>query len=155
MGREAALLGWLLAAAALCGCGASDNSDDKRGAAVPDAGSPGDAGQDGLADDEQDLGADVGGVDAADSGGGCAEPVEECNGLDDDLDGLTDEGFDEDDDGWTVCAGDCDDGQADVHPGATEVPCNGLDDDCDPTTPDGEDADGDGVSACGGGLRRP
>ena len=37
---------------------------------------------------------------------------------------------DEDEDGYTVEAGDCDDGDPEVHPGAEEN-CNGLDDDCD------------------------
>src|SRR5262245_61383711 len=32
--------------------------------------------------------------------------------------------------GFTTTRDDCDDGAADVHPGAAEV-CNGLDDDCD------------------------
>ncbi|MFN7147557.1 MAG: MopE-related protein, partial [Myxococcota bacterium] len=48
--------------------------------------------------------------------------------------------------------GDCDDGDADVHPGALER-CNGVDDDCDDATDEGDlpdeptwhrDADGDG-----------
>jgi len=37
---------------------------------------------------------------------------------------------DDDGDGWTTCASDCDDANALVHPGAGEA-CNGVDDDCD------------------------
>jgi streptogramin lyase len=37
---------------------------------------------------------------------------------------------DEDHDGFDACAGDCDDGDPAVHPGATET-CNRIDDDCD------------------------
>ena len=36
-----------------------------------------------------------------------------------------------DQDGYTVCQGDCDDSDAAVNPGATEVPYNGKDDNCD------------------------
>ncbi|MFH1466771.1 MAG: right-handed parallel beta-helix repeat-containing protein [Pseudomonadota bacterium] len=50
---------------------------------------------------------------------------------------------DDDGDGVARSAGDCDDGQAGVHPGATEVIYNGMDDDCDPATAD-DDLDGDG-----------
>lgn len=63
------------------------------------------------------------------------------NGLDDDCDGLVDEGGDEDSDGdgWTVAAGDCCDNPvtcmaedpSKVNPGAIEVSGNGIDDDCD------------------------
>lgn len=90
--------------------------------------------------------------------------LERCNGLDDDCDGLVDEGAepstwypDSDDDGHgdplapvTACdpppghlptANDCDDTDPDVHPGALEVACNGLDDDCD----DAIDLDDDDV----------
>ena len=108
--------------------------------------------------------------------------TETCNGIDDDCDGLIDdeddavEGTgpfyrDADEDGFgdpeqtvSACeapegyvdeATDCDDGNAGVHPEATEV-CNGLDDDCDGLRDDEDDevggtttfwidTDGDGV----------
>ena len=99
--------------------------------------------------------------------------VEVCNDIDDNCDGLIDEGLlesfyeDADGDGYGTDAtveacelpsgyaaesDDCDDTNADVNPDATEV-CNGLDDDCDgDTDPDDSsdagtwwiDADGDG-----------
>ena len=98
--------------------------------------------------------------------------TEICNGVDDNCDGLIDNGIsyttyytDADGDGYgtgtgvSLCSnpgagystqnGDCNDGNADVHPGATEV-CNGLDDNCDGQIDEGvkstfyADADGDG-----------
>ena len=100
---------------------------------------------------------------------------ESCNGADDDCDGATDEGLtystwyqDADGDGYgeaststSDCSqpsgyaatdDDCDDGEASVNPGATEL-CNGVDDDCDGDTDEDDasdattwylDADGDG-----------
>ena len=44
------------------------------------------------------------------------------------------------DDGYLTTGGDCDDGDADVHPGAEES-CNGLDDDCDGETDDADAVD--------------
>jgi hypothetical protein len=38
---------------------------------------------------------------------------------------------DADGDGYTVADGDCDDTNADIHPGATETPGDGVDSNCD------------------------
>ncbi len=57
--------------------------------------------------------------------------LEVCDGIDQDCDGVADNGFDTDLDGYTTCQGDCDDGNPSINPGATEVPGNGADDDCD------------------------
>lgn len=65
------------------------------------------------------------------------------DGLDNDCNGLTDDSYDLDGDGWTVCEGDCCDEAgiacADpilVNPGAFEFIGNSVDDDCDPGTSD-------------------
>ena len=44
---------------------------------------------------------------------------------------------------------DCDDGNQDVNPGASEL-CNGIDDDCDVDVDEGYDVDGDGWTTCAG-----
>jgi hypothetical protein len=61
---------------------------------------------------------------------------------------LAQEGTDEDQDGFTVEAGDCDDRDPEVHPGAPER-CNGVDDDCNGTTDEGNP---EGGNTCATGL---
>ncbi len=63
-------------------------------------------------------------------------------------------GIDRDGDGVCSASGDCDDGSADVYPGAPEL-CDGLNNDCDDAAwpdplPDETDPDGDGTLACEG-----
>ena len=75
--------------------------------------------------------------------------MEVCNLADDDCDQAVDEGFDQDGDGWTICAGDCNNVNAQIHPGVAET-CNGIDDDCDSLIDEGgfPDTDGDGQVDC-------
>jgi len=74
---------------------------------------------------------------------------EVCNGIDDNCNGTVDEGFDQDGDGFTSCGGDCDDANPAIHPGAPEV-CNGIDDNCNTAIDEAVDQDGDGYLGCGG-----
>jgi hypothetical protein len=81
------------------------------------------------------------------------------NGVDDDCNPATPDSSctDLDGDGYgspasATCAHpqlDCNDGNAAVNPGATEVPGNGLDDDCNAATSDCKDLDGDGYGSPG------
>jgi len=67
---------------------------------------------------------------------------------DNDCDGEVDEGTelgDDDGDGFSEAAGDCDDENPDVHPDAEEIPYDGIDQDCD--YQDIRDVDGDGYDA--------
>jgi hypothetical protein len=80
----------------------------------------------------------------------CAPTAEVWDYHDNDCDGLVDEGFDLDHDGVPVELGDCNDRNAAVRPGASEM-CNKVDDDCNGVIDD-VDADHDGAVAasCGG-----
>ncbi len=81
-------------------------------------------------------------------GEGGGTPREICDdGIDNDEDGEVDEGTDADGDGWLDCGvenPDCNDADADVHPGADEV-CDGEDNDCDGEVDEdwGGECDGD------------
>jgi hypothetical protein len=72
------------------------------------------------------------------------------DGVDSDCDGL--DGADADGDGWIAGAvgGDCDDGDALVHPGATDLWYDGVDADCDGANDDDQDHDGFAASLTGG-----
>ncbi|MDP6547277.1 MAG: putative metal-binding motif-containing protein, partial [Phycisphaerae bacterium] len=79
-----------------------------------------------------------------------------CDGVDNDGDGLVDEGYDADGDGWAPCgaegaATDCDDRDEAVNPDAAEVAGDVVDNDCDGVIPLPEfDVDGDGQMGCDG-----
>jgi hypothetical protein len=80
-------------------------------------------------DEDVDVDVDIDGGPTED------EPETDCDGLDGDGDGVIDDGFDLDGDGYTECgdedtAPDCKDDDADVHPGAEDVQ-DGVDNDCD------------------------
>jgi hypothetical protein len=64
--------------------------------------------------------------------------AEVCDGADNDCNGVSDEGFDEDGDGVGACGatGDCDDTNPAIAAGFVEV-CDGLDNDCSGTADDG------------------
>ncbi len=74
--------------------------------------------------------------------------TEVCDGEDNNCDGVADEGFDGDSDGFTSCGGDCDDTSSNVNPNGLEE-CNGIDENCDSVVDDGfDDIDGDGEAFC-------
>ncbi len=81
---------------------------------------------------------------------------ESCDGVDNDCDGLVDEDFDFDLDGYLTddpnCRVlgsdvDCNDGYADIHPGAEET-CDDRDENCNAIVDDADDDDGDGFNLC-------
>ncbi len=81
--------------------------------------------------------------------------TEVVNGVDDDCDGIVDNGtpaFDNDGDGYTALGGDCDDSDPNSYPGAPEL-ADSLDNDCDGVYDEGTvyvDDDGDGFAEVDG-----
>jgi len=74
--------------------------------------------------------------------------TEVCDGVDNNGDGSIDEGFDVDGDGYTQCgtdtsSPDCDDNDASVNPGDTEVAGDLVDNDCDGLVDEGSWSEGD------------
>jgi MYXO-CTERM domain-containing protein len=82
-----------------------------------------------------------------------------CDGFDNDCDGMIDEDYDLDDDGYTTCGtddtmpgmtfpelSDCEDLLAEINPGREEI-CDGIDNDCDGIRDPG--------CACTDGMRQP
>jgi len=73
---------------------------------------------------------------------------EVCDGVDNDCDGIIDDGFDNDNDSVTTCAGDCDDSNSSIYPGAPEF-CDNTDSDCDNSLVDTyPNWDGDSLPDC-------
>jgi hypothetical protein len=72
-----------------------------------------------------------------------------CDGVDNDCDGVLDppDVIDNDGDGFAVCAGDCEDWDDTIYPGAPEF-CDNVDTDCDGAADNGFDQDGDGIPDC-------
>ncbi|MCO4743666.1 MAG: hypothetical protein KC912_02685 [Proteobacteria bacterium] len=105
----------------------------------------------------------TGGLDCGDgsTAGDCNDTTDQVslngteveNEIDDDCDGVVDEGTasaDDDLDGFSDEAGDCDDSERAIYPGAEELE-DGIDNDCDGTVDEGfADRDGDGVSETDG-----
>lgn len=95
-----------------------------------------------------------GGTDCADTDAATHPGAPEiADGVDNDCDGKTDEvasTSDTDGDGFSEADGDCDDGNPEANPEASEVYYDGIDQDCDPTNEYDRDGDGWDADAWGG-----
>ncbi|GJQ60100.1 MAG: prepilin-type N-terminal cleavage/methylation domain-containing protein [Candidatus Scalindua sp. AMX11] len=118
---------------------ADNGIDDDCNPATPDSSSDIDNDGDGFTENQGDC-------DDADP---AINPgaTEVFDGVDNNCDGQTDEGFtDTDGDGYTLEVDDCNDADPAINPGATEV-FDGVDNNCDGQTDEGfTDADGDGYT---------
>ena len=81
--------------------------------------------------------------------------IEICNNVDDNCDGIVDNGFDLDGDQWTVCEGDCNEQDPTINPGVLEGPfqegtCDFIDNNCDGVVDEYWDQDQDGYTVCQG-----
>ncbi|MGV3622747.1 MAG: MopE-related protein [Archangium sp.] len=98
-----------------------------------------------------------GGVPQFNPDAGINDPEALCNNLDDDCDGIVDDGFDLDGDGVTTCENDCDDADRFNFPGNPEF-CDCKDNNCNTQVDEGDacrgapchDFDGDGFTNCAG-----
>ena len=98
-----------------------------------------------------------GGVPQFNPDAGINDPEALCNMLDDDCDGIVDDGFDLDGDGVTTCQNDCDDADRFNFPGNREL-CDCHDNNCNTQVDEGDvcrgapchDFDGDGYTNCAG-----